>query len=316
MPLRRKRAKTGLREKVKVRKRVPVPEKAEQFERKHLTPIAGQAYLRLSQIYGVPLKELLPFRTKRDYSVFSLTRASYDPFAHEIKLKPRASSRVKALLFKREVEMNAAEVEEELLHSLQYLLSQTKTLREIKKYYPHMGLLSKAKVSLYNFTVGKMKRTFASLAGKEPSAKVHLSKPELFIDSQAYVAPLMLLAIINPKLGLPAFIAGSAWGTYLRYLSKEYFRRHGADGLILLFADPPKNWNMAKLRERERFFVENGFLEEKGGLTRKGIRYLHEKLPRDALLENVRLMRNKPDGMFERALARWRENRKRKSKRK
>ncbi len=311
MRLRWRRSKTTSGKRSRALKKVPIPKRGERFERRHLTPIAEQAYLRLSQIYGVPLKELLPFRTKHDYGIFSITRASYSPFTHEIKLKPRTSSRAGALLFKREVKMGAAEIEEELLHSLQHLLSQTKTLKEVKKYYPHRRLISKVKAALYNLTIGKMKRTFASLAGKEPSAKVHLSKPELFIDSQAYVAPLMLLAIINPKVGLPAFIAGSAWGTYLRYVSKEYFKRHGADGLILLFADPPKNWNMGKLKERERFFIENNLLEENSGLTRKGIRYLHEKLPREVLLENIRLMRNEPDKIFERALAKWKESRKR-----
>lgn len=309
-----KQRRMNIRKKPRAIRRVPVPEKGERFERKHLTPIAEQAYLRLSQIYGIPLEELLPFRTKRDYGAFSATRASYNGFTHEVKLKPKLSSRVKKLMFKKEVEMDAAAIEEELLHSLQYLLSQTKILKEVKKYYPHRGPISRGKSALYNLTIGKAKRTFASLAGKEPSAKVHLSKTELLIDSQAYVAPLMLLAIVNPKFGLPVFIAGSAWGTYLRYASKEYFKRHGVDGLILLFADPPKNWNMARLKAKEKFFMENGLLKQSGGLTKKGLRYLREKLPREVLLENVRLMRNEPDKLFERAIAKWKESKKRKRK--
>ena len=36
------------------------PEEGKKFKRENLTPLAERVYKRISQIYGIPLKELLP----------------------------------------------------------------------------------------------------------------------------------------------------------------------------------------------------------------------------------------------------------------
>ena len=263
-------------------KKVPLPEIRKQFTRECLPELPLKMYLRLSQIYGIPLKDLLPYRGKNTNPLY--VRAQYNRFKHEIMLFPTFASRIRKI-FKRSTTEHVPEgiATEELLHSLQALLQRTRDLllkHRIEKYKEKAGKTRKKRKR-----IKRLKRKVLSLhrlkkeeaLGIEPSAQVH-KKPNILrdmLDSFRYADTLT-----------------NVWPGYIaRMKVKEYFERYGADGLLLLYADPPENWNLTNLEEKERFFLEKGLLEKGKGLTKKGIRYMREKVPREIILRALQIMR-------------------------
>ena len=77
-------------------------------------------------------------------------------------------------------------------------------------------------------------------------------------------------------------ISGNLRAAELRHT--RFFRTHGADGIILLSAVPIKNYDIGKIRAYEKEMVKNGILSPKGGLTKKGIRLIKEKMPKGEIL--------------------------------
>jgi len=124
----------------------------------------------------------------------------------------------------------------------------------------------------------------------EPSANVGRSQINQVIRqtlSNPYSLPLLYSALFFGKKALTIAFLVSVPSVYRGMATRHYFKKHGADGLILLFADPPKDLELLHLRKREKKFLENGYLKKKGGLTRKGIQYLRQILPRGLVLERL-----------------------------
>ena len=68
------------------------------------------------------------------------------------------------------------------------------------------------------------------------------------------------------------------------HLVKRFYIRHGTDGLMLLYAIPPKGHTNLFVNLWERRMVNAGLLEKEGGLTEAGINFLRAIRPRGRIL--------------------------------
>jgi hypothetical protein len=96
----------------------------------------------------------------------------------------------------------------------------------------------------------------------------------------------------------PLLIAGGALAVATRavnlydgYRSVGFFKRHGVDGLILIFVNPPKGFKASKMFKWEREMVEKGCLLRVGGMTRKGMQLARSLQPREMILERAKQFR-------------------------
>ncbi len=269
--------------------------------------ISKKLFKRISEIYGIPVKELMPqiILASRGLSKHILGCFSSDGYWIMLNMEE-----IKKELKKRKRDKTIFEhtVDEELLHAAQAILGRGGELGKKFKY----GAPNNS----------AFKDTFIKIFGTEPSAKPHLkSKRECLASTLAYIpAPWFLfftaLNLIRPGfLGYAALFATMFFGYKARKNAVEYYKRHGVDGLILLYADPPKAWNMVLLKKKERYFVENGYLLPEGGLTRKGLKYLKHILPRDVLLENLKIVRGQYESFYVRAVRKWAKSKPRISER-
>ncbi|MDO8627961.1 MAG: hypothetical protein Q7K42_05840, partial [Candidatus Diapherotrites archaeon] len=221
-----------------------------------LPPISRRAYRRIGQIFGIEPDKLLPkFEFFFEDQEGSVRAGTYNPDLHLVSNNMRFF----------ETERN---IEHELIHSLQCIVN-----KDVKKMETRKGV--------FRFT--------------EPSARLHQSIASS--SSAPYYTPLTILglpmlfttmggAAFESKeialLGAGSFVALSSFivGSFAarQILVKNYFKKHGVDGLLLLFAFPPKDMELLGLRKYERLLVERGFLKPKGGMTEKGIRLLKRKV--------------------------------------
>ena len=281
-----------------IMKKVKLPPMYGRFTRETMPEIAYNLFKRISEIYGIPIKELTPARGEN--LPFFVPFHAYDPKRYEVRFNVSPLDRAKERSGKRPMKAENV-VTEELLHAAQYLLGSSEQLRKERKYG------AKKNPFLRNFEIKY---------GIEPLAKPYIKSSFLrFLDASGYSTFWMALSIINPKLGLPGFFITTVLGFLGREAMYRYYKKHGIDGLLLLYVDPPKHWNALLLNKKESFFVKNGLLRPDGGFTKKGLRYLREKLPRNVLLENLKLLRNEYSKKFERALLAWHSAKKRSSRR-
>ncbi len=71
------------------------------------------------------------------------------------------------------------------------------------------------------------------------------------------------------------------------FIAKGFYKRHGVDGMLLIFAYPPKESDIIHLRAHEKKLVKEAYLKERGGMTRKGIQLLHTLVPRETIVERA-----------------------------
>lgn len=68
-----------------------------------------------------------------------------------------------------------------------------------------------------------------------------------------------------------------------RTFVKGVIKHHGEDGLLLLWAAPPKKLDALYVRSWEKQMVNNGYLQPNGGFTRKGLQYWREHVQAQAI---------------------------------
>lgn len=69
-----------------------------------------------------------------------------------------------------------------------------------------------------------------------------------------------------------------AFGTARQALVKKFYRKHGVDGLLMLYAFPPKKSDLLRLPWYEKRMIEKWFLKPQGGFTEKGLRFFKRKV--------------------------------------
>jgi len=85
--------------------------------------------------------------------------------------------------------------------------------------------------------------------------------------------------------------------------TRRIYQAHGEDGILLMWANPPKTLDALELKEWERGMVSNGYLKPIGGFTKKGLQLWREKVQAQAIwefLEKTKKARS-PRGLIERA---------------
>lgn len=268
----------------RLKKRTPrlsnFPQSGKPFNLGYLTPIAKKFYKRLSQIYGIPLNDLLPKMAANQPLMTDLFASGYyNPSAHEIGLHSvfhevfggRAPTSV---------------LEEELFHSAQHLLTEAEFTRFKRKYLQKMGKEKMAqKVSVHSL------RSIRRKPFLEATAKIGESLPHAI--HATLLAPAMTYALLggHPAVAISLSASWVSLRAYRRFVSRGYYKRHGTDGFILLFSDPPKKWRLSNLSAKEKEFIKKGYLSKTGGLTKKGISFIRGRIPRQVLLENARFLR-------------------------
>jgi len=230
-------------------------------------------YKRFSEITGVPLRELYPEREAKPKKSL-LAAGYYDRITHTIGIKRFA----------------LWAIEEELRHALQNLADQRqrknferflkkkpKKFREALRYFKDiLRGLSKRRKWLEPVVTGPKINVFLK-------AFANLS----LIEKLAYL-PALVTSLRAPYTAGP--IAATIVVRYLMQVSRSLYvrgliKKHGEDGLLLLWVAPPKKLDALYIKEWEREMVKKGYLKEKGGLTKSGLRYWREHLQPQSIWE-------------------------------
>ncbi|MFH1234411.1 MAG: hypothetical protein V1493_02260 [Candidatus Diapherotrites archaeon] len=277
-----RRSKTAAKERKKTPQRplerfVFLPRAGERIRALDLPPLSKKAYTRISQISDIPLETLLPSMATEMPWYLS---GGYDFTSHQIGIKDGIGAPSKRPFVAEKT------ADEELQHGLQGLFQDTAMLRARKTGKPQKRQNGR--------TVSENKTYYQLLRerpGIEATARVHINRGQAFGNAVMFPAMVLPFLGLNYKVILGLFAVTASRRVFNTFVARGYYKRHGTDGLILLFADPPKNWSMLRLRAKESFFVRNGFLERHGGLTEKGMSYFRQKAPKKKILENLRIMK-------------------------
>ncbi len=231
-------------------------------------------FKRFSQITGIPLKNVYPIETKK---VRFDAAGIYRPSTHTVGI--RKKDMVYAQNFIREHEQR---------HGLHYLADQ--------RYYSMLAkfiLEREPKVifwlthpKLYFKALLELKKTF--------SRKRKLEEPTVTAgEGYMLIEPIRELGIVKIALaaGLP-FLAFYLFPQYIAQVRRHVFireliQKHGEDGLLLLWVAPPKKQDALHVRAWEKKMVENCYLKEKGGLTKKGLKYWREHLQPQSIWQKL-----------------------------
>lgn len=257
------------------RPRQTMPKYGNSFAKTDLPKVSGEMYARMAQIYGIPVKDLTPVRI---FSGGQFVVPMYRAVTHSV-----------SSAFKR------GALDHEMLHSLQIMLMRARRMKEKQVRAEGHAEQKDQRLSLWRDLkevlefLHPTKRAYDKKFS-EPAADTGV--PYRYQVIQALGTPTAGLIfglglVINPKIGIPLALATAVPGTFRRVMVRRYYKKHGADGLILLFAEPPQKFDLLNLREKEKEFVEKGYLEPKGGLTRKGRQYLKRLIPRGRLIERI-----------------------------
>ena len=254
-------------------------------ELKKLEELPRQLYKKISEIYGIPANEITP-RIEGIQSFGS--GGGYSQFKHSISAE-RGS------------------MEHEQLHSLQRLLMPAHVMLE-PDYYERHRVINKNK-KIWGRIIKELRQVvpvFSELkdypsrirfeegtASVKNSTLKKISKGIIPFTSLGLVTDTLSTALLFSFLPVPAATAilGVRYANRSRNilrinLAQNYFRKYGPEALLLLYASPPKNFELLKLREHERFLVKEGLLDERG-LTKKGMRHIRHMIPRAEIIRRL-----------------------------
>ncbi len=226
------------------------PRRGERLRHEHLHPTTRKAFERISQIYGIPLNELLPFYGGSVKS--QKLRGKYVSSWGEHKILIEDLGHVESL-------------DHECVHALQTLLEKARGKSDLLSRQKRLGQKVK-------------KRGSPSLKNLWQAAKIryeHEKKKRKLREPLAY------------SLGKPPFsLHPRRLGRNL--IARAFYNRHGIDGLLLVFAFPPKKQDALNLKEHEKKLVQDSYLKKHGGMTRKGIQLLHKLVPREVIVKRAK----------------------------
>lgn len=229
----------------------------------------ARLFKRFSQITGVPLNDLRPAKGQSRFAPGTI--GLYSPSLHTVSVK----------------KSDPYILRHEERHAVQWLANR-QSEREgnirIQKY------LAKKPVSFLAFLKYLKKESDFDRKWLEPTnADPEMNRLIESINNLGRVKGIGLgtsmLAISIPKIApLLAYFA-THYGIQLvrQTFVRNVIKRHGEDGLLLLWIAPPKEMDALFVRSWEKKMVQNGYLKPEGGLTRKGLRYWRERLQPQAI---------------------------------
>jgi hypothetical protein len=252
-----------------------VPVKARAYKKRNYTE---RLFKRFSEITGVPLKQLKPKKIA-DRNISGI----YDSRTHEYHQGIMGKKRLKTL-FGRHVE------EHELRHGLQNLSMKENLLADRK-------VMKVQKLKLLQFLKWLKKdsswtRKWIEATNSDPQAFMAI---QAFGDMGAIKAGLLGAASVNvlahPFLSfvayaylLPQYITQTKRHSNVRKLIKK----HGEDGILLLWVAPPKKQDALQITKWEKEMVKKGYLKEDGGMTKKGLQYFRRHLQPAAIWKKLK----------------------------
>jgi hypothetical protein len=208
----------------------------------------------------VPVEQLLPqvSKTKNRNSGGLLLRGGiYESPAHRVFLGEKAGSGVAG---------------HEYWHGIQYLLSNYPK--------PNNPYEEKAIVKQNNAIRNKF---------REPAADVGTLKRPFRLDRKdAIISGLSTAAAFFVN---PLFLGAATIRPALSFLRKRrvntFFKKHGIDGMLLVYVFPPIQGDALFLGRYEKKLIQDGFLQEAGGLTKKGIEAIKSRVSKEELLRKI-----------------------------
>lgn len=226
-------------------------------------------FRRVSQITGISEKDLRPAGTRRMGKQSLIVQGGYDPWSHELVVNPA---------FKGKGISNHEE-----RHALQNIVMPWTLERKYISRREARGDFSKAKNKMER-TIDRQKRTNRTF--RELTNPVQ-GGPELTgMNASGYSGMTRLGGVfaaqllVHAKLGY-AFPVVFAPEIVKSYQFQGIINRHGEDGALLLWANPPmKNKRVfaTSFRAWEKRMIQEGLLHPKSGLTSAGETLIRERV--------------------------------------
>lgn len=247
---------------------------------------------RISWIWGVPVKELMP----REITTERLTTHAGEYYygTHEFAVK-------KSL----ENEPTKSTKRHETMHGLHAVLDN----RYRKEWLsPRTRKLVFALGMNPKIIQKEMAEELVAETAEKPKQKItHLNRTaEASWSSLLPIGAFSLLTILHPAAGYAGLVFTSKIaGRQIEFWAQRgsmqrIYGKHGVDGLILFMAAPPKVFGAIEMRLWERKMKKQGILAEEGGLTKAGIEFLRKRLPKKEIagrLEEMKAQRRKRESI-------------------
>jgi len=238
----------------------PLPEQGKRFKPESLGPNLSVLYNRVSDVWGIPVQELLPFRAKLLAKPMNLkgklTDGVYSPVTHTLDaIRDYGSLSEEAL-------------EHELAHAALQPIS------------PHVFRLNQTgSLGLHTVTdhrTKSLRRLFKVMVAGQMALFAYKRRAAAH-EGMADTQPLM------PKVRYPAI--------------HELAKRHGPDAVILLAVDGFKGTSRRSIEKAEQGYLRDGLLYSRSesdqgtyGFTPRGIMHVRNLMPQRKILRNLRYM--------------------------
>lgn len=257
----------------------------------------ARLFKRVSQIFGIPVKDLKPIFLGEPTR--GLSDGHYHPATHTFSLSSTLSYQSRRDIQsheERHAVQNLLGLEKtDLLHAmaLRSELSDRQKIAVISK----LQRIHQADLKFVEFTdpmnernLGSVLRITRAVGAKKilPATLAHLVLSVVYLKVAFLQSRAQLFFL--PSFLAPSFISAALSDRKFR----SVFRNHGEDGLILLWANPPRGKTgtpAIKFGNWEKRMIENGYLLERGGFTKKGLRFLREKVRGDLIQQRLHRMK-------------------------
>lgn len=241
---------------------VPAKPKRKQPKRDY----TARLFKRFSEITGIPVRALTPEKKVN----FIPAAAHYAPDTHTVyeeSFFPGINKR-----------MN----KHELRHGIQNLLNPdfSKRPKEIGNPKTWTELAKALKTNT------ELKRKWIEITNAQPKNLGILDSLNSmgFIKMSMMISPLYYSPMIYSYIYLlPQYLTQIKRNANTKRIIKKY----GEDGILLLWAAPPKKLDALQIPNWEKQMIQKGYLKENKGLTKKGLQYFRKHLQTQAIWKRL-----------------------------
>lgn len=218
--------------------------------------LAINLFKRISQIYGIPVRILLPIDYQpKGHQMRKGVIASYSESFHSVftdKFK-RLQKEDKHLSEEEKAERARIVIAHEMSHAAQDLLSKERFLETLER-------------------LGRLKSSEKAHAAMD---KYGDEQKKLGQERKKFTEAVAI-GSLNPPEDIEFDVA-----------KQRLIGKHGVDALILLYANPITEPLKKQLMDWEKKMIGEGYLRARGGLTPRGIKFIKGIAPRQSVLKKV-----------------------------
>ncbi|MBI5224784.1 hypothetical protein HY989_02850 [Candidatus Micrarchaeota archaeon] len=206
-------------------------------------------YKRFSEISGVPLAQLKP-KIANDFRN-SGNKGEYRANTHTITLRSQTPF----------------VLDHELQHGIQ--INENILNSRLSKILERNIIQSKTKKEIFQKDHDKSYKFYEPTADVFTSGLLQKSHKQNFAERE-----------MRAHSGKVPFLTNPSWIIQIiRNLNvKRLVKKHGVDGLFLLYVAPPKKLDALEIPKWRKEMVSKGYLKEKGGLTKRGLSFWRQNL--------------------------------------